>query len=63
MALAQVDNGLKASEGAYAERMHRWQNAAIVHIAKRLVIEGDGVLRSGLNLFGSVPELRSDPAG
>lgn len=60
MALAQIDSGLTAFEASYAERLHRWQDATIARITRKIRVESEDVLRSGLGLFGSTPELRSE---
>ena len=60
MALAQIDRGLKSFESAYAQRLLRWQDATIARIVRRVRAEGAIVLKSGLGIHGSVPELRNE---
>lgn len=52
MALAQIDNGLKSLEAAYAERLHRWQEMTAARIAERVRL--DSVNNTPSNIIGSL---------
>lgn len=53
--MGQIDSGLRAHEGLYAERIHRWQDQAIQRVGDQIVLDsmkGDtsnSVQRAGLD--------------
>lgn len=58
--MAEIDDKLTDLEATYAARLGVWQDEAIERIARKVAFEGANVVKSGLNLYGSIPSLAAD---